>query len=171
MRNSILVLALGMFLLSCSQESTTEIDELYADSSLTITENSDFKEDFKARYPINEIAENDVLLWVNWHRNNANLPPLKLDEQAKDHATQHTNYMLDEERISHDNFDIRANIINKAAAENVARAHGKVSWVVQNWMNSEGHKKNILGNYTHTGISVQKNVDGIDYYTQIFIKK
>jgi uncharacterized protein YkwD len=42
--------------------------------------------------------------------------------------------------------------------------------VVEGWLNSPGHKRNIEGDFTLTGIGVAKNNKGIIYYTQIFTK-
>jgi len=42
---------------------------------------------------------------------------------------------------------------------------------VNSWLNSSGHKKNIEGNYSHTGVGIAKNQYGTLYFTQIFVKK
>ena len=43
--------------------------------------------------------------------------------------------------------------------------------VVNMWLNSDGHRKNIEGNYNLTGIGVVKGKDGALYFTQIFVNK
>ena len=43
--------------------------------------------------------------------------------------------------------------------------------VVNAWLNSEGHKHVIEGDYTDFDISAEKDEDGKWYYTNIFIKK
>lgn len=53
-------------------------------------------------------------------------------------------------------------------AENVAfRSRNSVEAVNEQWWNSPGHKKNILGDYTHIGIAMAKGENGY-YYTQVF---
>lgn len=44
---------------------------------------------------------------------------------------------------------------------------------VEQWMNSPGHKQNILNSaYTHSGIGVYHNQEkGIYLFTQVFVKK
>ena len=56
-------------------------------------------------------------------------------------------------------------------AENVASGQRSAKEVVEGWMNSEGHRANILqGNYTEIGIGVAKAANGALYYTQVFAK-
>jgi hypothetical protein len=39
------------------------------------------------------------------------------------------------------------------------------------WLKSPGHKENIVGNFTHFGISIRENTEtGKKYYTNIFAK-
>ena len=79
--------------------------------------------------------------------------------------------------FGHDGMQIRVTNISRqigrisAAAENVA--HGKLNarQVVDGWLNSPGHKKNIEGNYTLTGIGVAQGSRGEIYFTQIFLRK
>jgi uncharacterized protein YkwD len=54
-------------------------------------------------------------------------------------------------------------------AENIAWNY-EPSAVVEGWMNSSGHRRNILGNYTHIGVACSMNEDGEPYYTQVFGK-
>jgi uncharacterized protein YkwD len=37
--------------------------------------------------------------------------------------------------------------------------------VMKGWMNSAGHKANILGNYTQIGVAVAYSADGTPYWT------
>ncbi len=57
------------------------------------------------------------------------------------------------------------------AAENVAYGNMTAAKVVDGWLHSPGHKKNIEGNYNLTGIGTVQREDGVIYFTQIFIKK
>ena len=57
----------------------------------------------------------------------------------------------------------------KSAGENIAQGQTTAKAVVNAWMNSEGHRANILNkNYTHIGVGYVK--DG-NYWTQMFIQK
>ena len=56
------------------------------------------------------------------------------------------------------------------AGENIAMGQKTPSEVVTAWMNSEGHRKNILSsNFTQIGVGVAKNASGQLYWTQMFI--
>lgn len=58
----------------------------------------------------------------------------------------------------------RAGYVWNAYAENVARGQTSVSAVMNTWMNSFGHRKNILDrDFTHFGYGVQNH-----YWTQVF---
>jgi len=56
------------------------------------------------------------------------------------------------------------------AGENIAYGQQDAVWVMRDWMNSEGHKKNILST-TYNAIVVGYVVkDGIPYWVQLFLK-
>jgi uncharacterized protein YkwD len=42
--------------------------------------------------------------------------------------------------------------------------------VVDGWMHSSGHRRNILGDFTHIGVASSLNEQGEPYYTQVFGK-
>ena len=109
-------------------------------------------------------------------RKTLNLTTLKIDNTVLNYANQHTAYMIDREKLSHENFQWRATNLGLETGalfvgENVARATGTTSFVVNNWMKSAAHRESIEGDFTHTAISVQISPDGFQDYTQIFIKK
>jgi len=59
----------------------------------------------------------------------------------------------------------------KAAAENIA-GNSSVQGAVNAWMNSSGHKANILnGSYNYTGIGIAKSNKYGYVFVQMFIKK
>lgn len=59
-------------------------------------------------------------------------------------------------------------IVNVYAGENIAAGHKKAEDVMDTWMSSEGHRKNILNeNYTRIGVGVYES-DGYTYWVQIF---
>ena len=67
-------------------------------------------------------------------------------------------------------FDMIKNfgISYRAAAENIAKGQRTPQEVFQAWMNSSGHRQNILnGSYTQIGVGYV--ADG-NYWTQLFIK-
>ncbi|WP_228275638.1 CAP domain-containing protein [Gracilibacillus oryzae] len=55
------------------------------------------------------------------------------------------------------------------ASENIAAGQQSAEQVVQSWLNSEGHRRNMLDPaVTHIGVGYEANGD---YWTQMFIKK
>ena len=57
----------------------------------------------------------------------------------------------------------------KSAGENIARGYATPEAVVNGWMNSSGHRANILNkSFTHIGVGY---VQSGNYWTQMFISK
>jgi len=61
----------------------------------------------------------------------------------------------------------------KSAGENVAYLYGYTNdalpkLTVNGWINSPGHRKNLLGNFNHCAIAGYKNPKGHWYFTQLF---
>lgn len=58
-----------------------------------------------------------------------------------------------------------------AAGENIAYGQRTPQEVMRDWMNSPGHRSNILnGTYNQIGVGLGKNSRGVLYWTQMFIK-
>ena len=55
----------------------------------------------------------------------------------------------------------------RRAAENIAYGQKTPADVVNAWMNSPGHKDNILGDYTKIGVGVYEK-NGVIYWSQLF---
>jgi uncharacterized protein YkwD len=146
------LIALNLLVVSCSKEdlSSNEIDV-----SFTITE--------------------QILDLANEHRISIGKEKLIRSIDADQVADIHTNYMIEQGFISHDNFYKRMeelkDLVNaKAVGENVAFGYASGESVMEGWLNSPGHKANIEGDFTHVGISAIKDEDGRYYYTQLFYR-
>ena len=60
-------------------------------------------------------------------------------------------------------------IVNVYAGENIAAGHISAEEVMKTWMNSDGHRKNILNeNYTRIGVGVYEASNGYTYWVQVF---
>lgn len=71
-----------------------------------------------------------------------------------------------------DCFTALAGVSYNTAGENIAAGYGTPEEVMEAWMNSSGHKANILGsNFTHIGIGYYHNAGGMyqNYWSQMFI--
>lgn len=122
-------------------------------------------------------VEQEVLRLVNVERANAGLPALKNDWELARVAEYKSQDMYDKRYFSHTSptygspFTMMKNfgITYKSAGENIAKGQRSASEVVNAWMNSEGHRKNILSNnFTHIGIGY---VSEGNHWTQMFIQK
>jgi uncharacterized protein YkwD len=121
----------------------------------------------------------EIFNLVNDYRNSIGLQSLKwVDIIAKESEKHSRNMASKQVTFGHDGFDGRSDRIMKqikranASAENVAyTSSNDAKNVVEMWLNSKGHKKNIEGNYNLTGIGVAKDKNGVYYFTQIFINE
>ena len=120
--------------------------------------------------------EKNILRYVNDYRRQIGKPELKMIDVASAEADKHSENMAARRTgFGHDGFENRVARIGKqiggvsAAAENVAYGELTAKEVVNGWLHSPGHKKNIEGNYTLTGIGVARDRSGTIFYTQIFL--
>lgn len=124
-----------------------------------------------------EAMELEVTKLVNNYRTQKDLPKLEVLNLISLEAESHSLYMLDNEVLSHDNFDLRTqnlidNIGAKNVAENVAFGYQSAEKFLEGWLKSPEHCKNIEARYfTHFGVSAKINEDGNYYVTQIFIER
>lgn len=91
-------------------------------------------------------------------------------------SEEHINYMIENKVVNHNGFVARSeNIIEvlgaKNVSENVAYNFRSPQAAFKAWLNSPGHKQNIVGDHTHFGISIKAcPQSGKKYYTNIFAK-
>lgn len=118
----------------------------------------------------------DIVELVNQHRATLGLNPLTISDVVAEQSTIHSkNMAVGKTRFSHDGFNKRADAIMEQIggvgfAENVAYGQTTAESVVEGWLNSPGHRKNIEGDFTHIGVGIAQAKDRTLYYTQIFAK-
>lgn len=120
--------------------------------------------------------EKEILQLVNQHRDSLSLGALMMNNIIFIECRQHSTDMANTDSMNHIGSDDRKNNIfskfgGTGFGENVAYGYSSAQLVVTAWLNSPGHKANIEGDFNYTGISVVKNSKGVNYFTQIFIKK
>jgi uncharacterized protein YkwD len=120
---------------------------------------------------------NDILRFVNQHRRSMGLSGLQANSFISSVALGHSRDMLTgRSPFGHDGFKDRINEIKgrlgtlHVAAENVASGPMGAKEVVDGWLHSPGHRRNIEGDFRLTGIGVATASNGMVYFTQIFIK-
>lgn len=121
--------------------------------------------------------ESEVVRLVNAERSKAGLAPLTQDWQLSRVARYKSQDMKDLGYFSHTSptygspFEMMKSfgITYRTAGENIAKGYSTPEAVVKAWMNSPGHRANILNSsYTHLGVGY---VAQGSYWTQMFISK
>lgn len=122
--------------------------------------------------------EKAVITIVNQERAKQGLAPLRHNWQLSRVARYKSEDMRDKNYFSHTSptfgspFDMIKNfgIRYMAAGENIAMGQPTPAEVMVSWMNSPGHRTNILSkNFTEIGVGVAKSKSGTIYWTQQFI--
>lgn len=129
-----------------------------------------------------QIIEMEIKLidLVNKEREKYGLQPLTYWEPlAKEARTHSQNMASGITEFGHDGFHDRVDVIRTLSrhismGENVAYSYGykdPLKVAVEGWMDSPGHKENILGDYEETGMGIAFNPEGRCYSTQLFAKR
>ncbi|WP_240338438.1 CAP domain-containing protein [Peribacillus alkalitolerans] len=122
-------------------------------------------------------AVQQVIDLTNAERSRNGLPGLTMDNQLCGVAQKKSVDMQQNNYFSHTSptygspFDMMRDlgVTYNSAGENIAQGQQTPQEVVQAWMNSEGHRKNILDNsFTHIGVGYEQNGN---HWTQMFIGK
>lgn len=121
--------------------------------------------------------EKKVVELTNAERQKQGLKPLQIDETLSKTAKAKSEDMKSKNYFSHNSptygspFDMmkKFGVQYSTAGENIAKGQASPEAVVQAWMNSEGHRKNIMNSsFTHIGVG---HVAEGNYWTQMFIGK
>ncbi|WP_078414858.1 SafA/ExsA family spore coat assembly protein [Priestia abyssalis] len=124
--------------------------------------------------------EQQVVQLTNQERAKYGLKPLVSDWELARVARFKSDDMRDKNYFSHTSptygspFDMIKNfgITYRSAGENIAAGQKTPEEVVQAWMNSSGHRANILNkDFTHIGVGYSKGGSYGVYWTQMFMSK
>jgi len=123
--------------------------------------------------------ESEVIRLVNRERAKRGLAPLTENWELSRVARYKSQDMINKGYFAHtsptygsfsrmiESFGIRFS----AAGENIAYGQRTPEEVMTDWMNSTGHRNNILSPiYTHIGVGLARKSNGVCYWTQMFIK-
>lgn len=123
--------------------------------------------------------EQQVLDLVNQERSKAGLNALTLSTKLSSVAELKAEDMRDKNYFSHTSptygspFDMmkQFGISYSAAGENIAKGQRTPESVMNAWMNSSGHRANILSsNFEQIGIGYTTDSNGNTYWVQMFIR-
>lgn len=120
---------------------------------------------------------NEVVRLVNEERAKAGLSALTVDAGAASAAqvrARETETSFSHTRPDGSSFNsalTEAGVNFRGAGENIAYGQNSPEKVMESWMNSSGHRANILNSsYTSIGVGHYQNASGVDYWTQLFIQ-
>lgn len=117
----------------------------------------------KAKTAADELleVEQNVVAKTNAERARYGLPPLAVDRQLVRTARAHTAWMTRNQTLTHTSA---GNV-----AENIAMGQDSSSSVVNAWMNSSGHRANILSSSSRRiGVAAYRTPGGTIYWCQQF---
>lgn len=140
--------------------------------SSDIEDESELESDTRSTSVIQEVVN-----LVNQERHRAGLSPLRIHSQLNAAAQAHSNDMVRNNFMGHTGSDgsspfdrmKRYGYNYRTAAENVAAGQSSPQDVMHSWMNSPGHRKNILnGNLRDIGVGYARGGTYGTYWTQKF---
>ncbi|WP_207512743.1 CAP domain-containing protein [Longitalea luteola] len=121
--------------------------------------------------------EREILALVNDYRKKKKLGPLQsnaaMEYQARRHSMDMGTHRIP---FGHQGLSFRMKyIMDKVpgvtqVGENVAFGNLSARAVVDGWIKSAEHRKNMEGNFKYTGIGVTRNMQNQLYFTQLFAK-
>lgn len=156
--------ALLMVILSLNSCTTDSVEVLEPNPNLT-SKVVDYN------YSETEIATMNL---INEYRASVGLNALEKINFISSKSEEHNSYMIASKIVSHYDFAVRSQAIMTSlkavtVGENLAYNFSTAESVVSAWLKSIDHKKNIIGNYTHFGLSIKADpFTGKCYFTNIF---
>lgn len=123
--------------------------------------------------------EKQVADLVNAERAKAGVAPLTLDSSISNVARTKSKDMANNNYFAHTSptYGSAGNMLSQfgikysAWGENIASGQKTPQQVVTAWMNSQGHRENILSpTFTKLGVGYATNSNGVAYWTQMFVK-
>ena len=166
-----------------NEKYITVFYDIYNDNKITSYQviSKEAEESLNGIYPrenedIKKAFELQTIDLVNSTRLKYGLNKLEYSEKATKSARSHSEDMMKENYFDHTNknnespFDRmkKENINYSGAGENIAAGQTSAIFAHEAWMNSQGHRKNILGDYKYIGVGVSFGGYYSIYYTQNF---
>lgn len=116
---------------------------------------------------------------VNQERQAQGLAPLAVNARLTEAAAIHAGQMVSFNRMEHTLPEAqypglvdRINAVGyrySSAGENIAYGYSNAASVMNGWMNSPGHRANVLSTgFTEIGVAVAYTSQGVAYYAQVF---
>lgn len=100
-------------------------------------------------------VEANLVHYVNRQRRLHGLPPLEVCPRLQQSARRHCLWMAKTGLLRHTSDPV---------AENIAMGQDSSAEAVRSWMNSPGHRYNILGPYRYIGAAAYRSVSGTAFW-------
>ena len=114
----------------------------------------------KPQFAFHQI-ETKLISATNQTRAQYGLPPLQVDNSLMRSARRHAAWMTRSRSLQH---------TSAMVAENIAMGQPSVRSAMNSWMNSSGHRANILnGRYRRLGVAAYRTPEGTIYWCQQFM--
>jgi uncharacterized YkwD family protein len=161
---------------------TQQADVKQQPQTTAVQQNSPVKEEAvaspnTAQVSANLSYEQKVVQLVNVERQKVGLQPLTLNSEISNVARAKSKDMADNNYFAHQSptYGSAGDMLTKfgirwsAWGENLASGQRTPESVVTAWMNSEGHRANIMSpNFSRIGVGYVTNSGGTPYWTQVF---
>lgn len=106
--------------------------------------------------------EKNIVRFTNDRRKQHGLPTLEIDEKLVKSARNQAIWMARNRSLQH---------TSQPVAENIAMGYTSSQGVVQGWMNSSGHRANMLNHgYRRIGTAAYETPNGTIYWCQQFLR-
>lgn len=107
-------------------------------------------------------VEQQIVEKTNAERTRHGLQPLVVDPNLVKSARRHTAWMTNNRILQHTSAPV---------AENIAMGQRSATQALRDWMNSPGHRANILSHgYSRMGAAAYQTPDGTIYWCQQFLR-
>lgn len=154
---------------------TDETESSATETNTTETKTDNTAYDTPSNLTESEYAE-EVLRLVNIERKKAGVTPLEADSELKKAAQSRAKEITETFSHTRPNGEVCSSILTEMGisfgyfGENIAAGQRTPEEVVTVWMNSEGHRENILNpNYHYLGVGYTEVSEGYSFYwVQIF---
>ncbi len=109
--------------------------------------------------------EENIVKYTNAERAKHGLPALQIDRELMKSARQHASWMANNRSLVHTRRPVAGHIV----AENIAMGQPRSRSAVRDWMNSSGHRANILNRgHRRIGAAAYRTQNGTIYWCQQF---
>jgi uncharacterized protein YkwD len=106
-------------------------------------------------------VEEQIIAATNAQRAQYGLPPYAMDPWLMESARRHAAWMTNNRSMVHS---------NQGVAENIAMGQPDATSVLGTWMNSSGHRANILNpGHNRIGVAAYQSPEGVIYWCQQFM--